>query len=64
MKNNKIEFINDYIDKFNSIILNVKPQREKIEKIYKTLIKYQKKMQYISLGTEEAPPLHLISVWI
>jgi D-sedoheptulose 7-phosphate isomerase len=43
MKNNKIEFINDYIDKFNSIILNVKPQREKIEKIYKTLIKYQKK---------------------
>ena len=43
MKNVKIKYINDYIDYFTSTILNLKSQKEQIEKIYRILTKYQKK---------------------
>lgn len=43
MKNVKIKYINDYIDYFSSTVLNLKSQKEKIEKIFKILTKYQKK---------------------
>ena len=49
MKNVKIKYINDYIDYFSSTVLNLKSQKEKIEKIFKILTKYQKKMQSIFL---------------
>ena len=55
MKNVKIKYINDYIDYFTSTILNLKSQKEQIEKIYRILTKYQKKMQSIFLVMEEVP---------
>ncbi len=43
MKKTKKKYIDDYIHSFNSILFNVKSEKENIEKIYKLLIKYQKK---------------------
>ena len=64
MKKTKKKNIDDYIHSFNSILFNVKSEKENIEKIYKLLIKYQKKTQFMFLEMVVVPLLHLISVWI
>lgn len=43
MKNEKNKYIINYIDNFNSVIINLKSQKKKIAEIYKSLIRYQKK---------------------
>jgi D-sedoheptulose 7-phosphate isomerase len=43
MKNSKKNYIVNYIDEFNLTISKVKSQKKEIEKIYKTLVKFQNK---------------------